>query len=647
MTNNSDAVIGWYGAAYRLFDTLTFLPGLVISAIMYPVFSKLTLSSERELKIAIEKSLNFLLFCVLPISTALIVAAPNIIGILYHRSDFIHTIPALQALAPGLVFLYINTVLSAIIISTKNEKKIIIMAAAALVFNLALNLILIPRFLHVGAAIVTSLTELLLTVISIACVPKHLLPLRSLRVGIKALFASLVMAVTMIFLLTYNIIIVIMIATPVYLVTATLLRTIPREDLQALYSAMRRKAKRAPTELELHEEEQLSSAPLADEILFMEEQRVENEEEQPLPLANKKLLMEEHSVVLAGSATQKYAHNGNGNGVLPHSLASTLVGEDSRHALAAMFMDETTEKLPSVRASRLSSTAAKQMQEPKPPSSTEEAPSLAMNEATEKLPSVRLGKSMKLSSTAAKQKQEAEQVTAQEQKQEAEQVTAQEQQTPSLPWEKTDGQNLLLAEAKPSVQTPLPPVREARGIKRVAPAAVKYMTNHVINHIPFYGLRHAWYRRVLGWRVGPGAAILLGQHVQMAGVRTSGRKVSIGSDTVINQGCMLYTTGGLIIGEHVSISAGVWLITGSHDMNDPRFIAFYKPIVIGNYAWIGMRATILGGITIGEGAVVMAGAVVTRDVPPYTVVGGVPARVITQRTLTNPSYMLDFHPLFE
>ena len=60
-----------------------------------------------------------------------------------------------------------------------------------------------------------------------------------------------------------------------------------------------------------------------------------------------------------------------------------------------------------------------------------------------------------------------------------------------------------------------------------------------------------------------------------------------------------------------------------------------------------MRATILGGITIGEGAVVMAGAVVTHDVAPYSVVGGIPARVITQRALTNPSYTLDFHPLFE
>jgi maltose O-acetyltransferase len=116
---------------------------------------------------------------------------------------------------------------------------------------------------------------------------------------------------------------------------------------------------------------------------------------------------------------------------------------------------------------------------------------------------------------------------------------------------------------------------------------------------------------------------------------------------VINHGCLLYTTGGLIIGENVSISSGVWLVTGTHDMNDPQFPDSYKPIVIGHHAWIGMRATILAGVTIGEGAVVMAGAVVARDVPPYAVVGGVPARFVTQRKLENPTYELNFSPLFE
>lgn len=184
-------------------------------------------------------------------------------------------------------------------------------------------------------------------------------------------------------------------------------------------------------------------------------------------------------------------------------------------------------------------------------------------------------------------------------------------------------------------------------MKQFLTATIKYLTNHLISHIPSYTIRHFWYRKVLGWSIGSNVSILLGQYIQMAGVRTSGRKVVIGNGTVINYGCLLYTTGGIIIGEQVSISSGAWLVTGTHDINHPQFIDSYKPIVIGDHAWIGMRATVLGGITIGEGAVVMAGAMVTRDVPPFAVVGGVPAKVVGDRHLCDPSYSLNFRPLFE
>jgi acetyltransferase-like isoleucine patch superfamily enzyme len=184
-------------------------------------------------------------------------------------------------------------------------------------------------------------------------------------------------------------------------------------------------------------------------------------------------------------------------------------------------------------------------------------------------------------------------------------------------------------------------------MKTLFSAAAKYATNHIIAHIPSHALRQAWYRRVLGWSIGPGVTILMGQHVQMAGVRSSGTKVSIGKGSVINHDCLLYTTGGLILGENVSISSGVWLVTGTHDMNDPLFPDRYVPIVIGNNAWIGIRATVLAGVTIGEGAVIMAGAIVTRDVAPYTVVGGVPAKVISHRTQQKVSYELHFSHVFE
>jgi O-antigen/teichoic acid export membrane protein len=239
----STAVVGWYGAGYRIFDTLVFLPGLIINTIMYPVFSKLTKHSQTELKIAVEKSLNFLLFCCIPISTGLIVAAPNVVYFIYRQSGFIHTIPVMQCLAPGLLFLYINSVLTSVMISTGREKKIPLIAGIALVFNLGCNLLLIPLYQHVGAALVTSLTELLLMVVALLFVPRPLWPLGSIKVALKALLASVVMGLVVWFMRQHSLLAILPAAAIVYLGIATLLGTIPRNDVRALYTSMRHKTR--------------------------------------------------------------------------------------------------------------------------------------------------------------------------------------------------------------------------------------------------------------------------------------------------------------------------------------------------------------------------------------------------------------------
>ena len=265
MTN--DAAIGLYGAGYRLFDTLTFLPSIVVSAIMYPVFSKLSLNSKEDLKKSAEKATNFLLFCVAPISTLLIIAAPAIIGYLYHHSDYVGTIPVLIALSPGLFFLYLNSVLSAIIMSTKLEKKMPIMAGAALIFNLVLNLLFIPMFQQVAAAAITSLTELLLLILSLFFIPRYLIPTRSVLVGLKCIAASVIMG-GVIWLLRYDSLLIILgAAAVVYLVAATLLRTIPKEDIQAIYWSIRHKVQAAEPILETNENQPYSllMASISDE----------------------------------------------------------------------------------------------------------------------------------------------------------------------------------------------------------------------------------------------------------------------------------------------------------------------------------------------------------------------------------------------
>jgi O-antigen/teichoic acid export membrane protein len=233
------AVVGWYGAGYRLFDTLFFLPSIIVNTVMYPVFSKLASTSQAALKVAVEKCMNLLLISSVPIATLFALAATNIVDFLYHKADFVNTIPVIQWLAPGLIFIYINALFFNLIVTTKGEKKIPIMAGAALVFNLGLNLYMIPHYQQVGAAIVTSLTELLLLCISFVYVPKHLLPKGSIKVGAKVFVASILMGMAAFILRGFSIFVIGPAALVVYVFAATLLKTIPREDVQTLVRAFK------------------------------------------------------------------------------------------------------------------------------------------------------------------------------------------------------------------------------------------------------------------------------------------------------------------------------------------------------------------------------------------------------------------------
>ena len=108
-----------------------------------------------------------------------------------------------------------------------------------------------------------------------------------------------------------------------------------------------------------------------------------------------------------------------------------------------------------------------------------------------------------------------------------------------------------------------------------------------------------------------------------------GKNITIGKDVFINSGCHFQDQGGIEIGDGALIGHNVVLATINHGLNPKENRKnHYAAIKIGAHVWIGSNATILPGVTIGDYAVVAAGAVVTQDVPAMTVVGGVPARVL-------------------
>ncbi len=146
----------------------------------------------------------------------------------------------------------------------------------------------------------------------------------------------------------------------------------------------------------------------------------------------------------------------------------------------------------------------------------------------------------------------------------------------------------------------------------------------VISRMPFHRFR-IFLLSLLKARIGKGVGLYSGFEVRAPW------KLKIGDGTIVGHGAMLDARSGLSIGSNVNLSNEVMIWTLHHDYNSTDFAQVGAAVVIEDYAWICSRAIILPGVHIGKGAVVAAGAVVSKDVPAYTVVGGVPAKPIAKR----------------
>lgn len=167
-----------------------------------------------------------------------------------------------------------------------------------------------------------------------------------------------------------------------------------------------------------------------------------------------------------------------------------------------------------------------------------------------------------------------------------------------------------------------------------------YLCNHVVSRIPSHTFRLWYYRKIMGFIIGKGSSVCLHGRFDCT------KAFSIGKNSVILAKCRLDNRGGITIGDNVSISDEVIILTADHDMQKPDFEGRHEEVIIKDYVWIGIRVVILPGVTIGKGAVIGAGSVVTKNVEPFQFVAGVPAKFVKNR-IQDLVYDCNYRRLFQ
>jgi len=162
----------------------------------------------------------------------------------------------------------------------------------------------------------------------------------------------------------------------------------------------------------------------------------------------------------------------------------------------------------------------------------------------------------------------------------------------------------------------------------------------IVGFIPSHTIRKIFY-------IIAGINMPFDSNIYMGANFFNPKGITIGHDSLIGSNSFLDGRAPLTIGSHTSLASDVMIYNDEHDINSADFGNSFGPVNIKDYVFIGPRAIILPGITIGRGAIVAAGAIVTKDIPDFEVWGGVPAKKISDRKLNNPQYKLGRPMLFQ
>lgn len=154
-----------------------------------------------------------------------------------------------------------------------------------------------------------------------------------------------------------------------------------------------------------------------------------------------------------------------------------------------------------------------------------------------------------------------------------------------------------------------------------------------IGHIPIHTVRKLFY-------ILAGVKLPYDSNIYMGANFFNPSGITIGHDSLIGNDCFLDGRAPLTIGNHTSLASQVLIYNDEHNIHSAKYENSFGPVTIGDYVFIGPRSIILPNIKIGRGAVIAAGAVVTKDIPDFEVWGGIPAKKISDRELKDPHYKL-------
>lgn len=171
---------------------------------------------------------------------------------------------------------------------------------------------------------------------------------------------------------------------------------------------------------------------------------------------------------------------------------------------------------------------------------------------------------------------------------------------------------------------------------------VLYIANRIVSRIPSQHLRLFFFRHVMRFSIGPSSYVFMDVWFDRAGEGS----FIMGHHSVINQKCRLDNRGVIVIGNNVAVSAEVCILTADHDLQSPEFTGRVRQVTIGDYVFIGTRALILPGVSVGRGAAIGAGSVVTKDVPEFAIVAGCPAKQVGRRSEAPFDYHADYYRRF-